>query len=54
MQGRVYSDFPHLKRPHLEYIAILPTFIMGIGLPLILNYPVLERFKFFRYWYYST
>jgi fucose 4-O-acetylase-like acetyltransferase len=52
MQGKVYFSISALF-PNASYIAILPAFIAGIGLPLLLNYLLLERFKFFRYWYYA-
>ncbi len=42
-----------LKLTMPDRIATLPAILAGMGIPLILNYVLLERFKFFRYWYYS-
>ena len=39
--------------PRAKYIISVLAFIAGVCLPLLLNYFVLERFKFFRYWYYA-
>lgn len=52
LQSKVYSIISGLTS-HAECIAILSAFAAGIGLPLALNYLLLERFKFFRYWYYA-
>lgn len=39
--------------PDATYITFPAVFAAGVGLPLLLNFLLLERFKFFRYWYYA-
>jgi polysaccharide biosynthesis protein PslL len=39
--------------PAATYITYLPVFVAGVGLPLLLNWILLERFKAFRFWYYA-
>jgi polysaccharide biosynthesis protein PslL len=51
IQSKVY--FAILSFVHQDSIAFLPAFAVGIGVPLLLNWLLLERFKFFRYWYYA-
>lgn len=51
-QSKVYFGIISLT-PNNPSIAFLPALAAGIGLPILLNYLLLERFKFFRFWYYS-
>lgn len=39
--------------PNKPIIAFIPALIAGIVIPLLLNYLVLNRFSFFKYWYHS-
>ncbi len=39
--------------PHAKYFVSVVAFIVGICLPLLINNCLLEKFRFFRYWYYS-
>jgi polysaccharide biosynthesis protein PslL len=52
MQRIVYQSILALL-PNTAYIAILPAFLAGLCLPLLLNCLLLERFKLFRFWYYA-
>ena len=53
MMRLVSSLILAINIPNSLQIAILPILAAGIGLPLLLNYLLLERLKFFRYWYYA-
>lgn len=53
MQSTLYRILMSILPPSIYLVAILPAFAAGVLLPLLLNYLVLERFKFFRYWYYA-
>lgn len=51
IQSRVYFSLSGLRLA--GYADFLVAFFSGIGVPLMLNYVFLERFKIFRYWYYT-
>lgn len=52
IQSKIYFAILAIL-PNKVFIAFLSALATGIGLPLILNYIALEKFKFFRFWYYS-
>jgi len=53
IQSKIYFMLISLLPESISCIAIIAAFIAGLSLPLLLNWLFLERFKFFRYWYYA-
>lgn len=53
IQSKVYFTFISLLPKSMSIIAILLAFGAGLLLPLFLNWLLIERFKFFRYWFYA-
>jgi fucose 4-O-acetylase-like acetyltransferase len=53
IQSKSYYTIKSMLTDYGDYVAILPAFIAGVTVPLLLNWIVLERFKFFRFWYYA-
>ena len=53
IQSTAYFMIAAMLPVPLRAIAILPAFAFGVCLPLLLNWALLERFRFFRYWYYA-
>ena len=52
IQSKVYYAGINIL-PKYELIVGVTAFIAGVCAPLAINYFLLERFKIFRYWYYS-
>lgn len=53
MQSTVYYNLRSILPTSIYMVAILPAYAAGVLLPLLLNWAFLERFKIFRFWYYS-
>jgi len=52
IQSKVYFAILALLPQHAA-IAFLPALIAGVVVSLLINYFILKRFNFFRFWYYS-
>lgn len=53
IQSKTFYTITALLPNGTTAIAFLPALVAGICGPLLLNWLFLERFKFFRYWYYA-
>ena len=53
IQSAAYAVISVILPAPLRVIAIVPAFAAAVCLPLLLNWALFERFRFFRYWYYA-
>lgn len=53
IQSKVYHSIVPFLTYQFYFIAFISALVIGIFGPLFLNWLFLERFKFFRYWYYA-
>lgn len=53
IQSKTYFTIAALLPDTTHAIAFLPALMAGIGIPLLLNWLILERFRIFRFWFYA-
>lgn len=53
IQSKTYFTIAALLPEKAKAVAFLSALLSGVCVPLLLNWLLLERFKFFRNWYYA-